>query len=158
MKAVVVGDIELSGKKYDICANKHGRWSITNEEGSALGTGDTLDIATNNARATLTKRKVKVEVPFVNGRGERSVATGFHARTGDLLTRQAGESPSINGMRSVLSASIPDEELARLRELRGEIRERENEAREIERAYPMNLKVAVEQAIREKVEEGSVNG
>lgn len=157
MKSVTVGDVVLSGKKYNICATKHGFWSITDEEGFSVGTGKTLEIATSKARATLTKRKVKVEVPFVNSRGERSVATGIHVRTGDILIRtEKGEAESISGggtrLRSVLSNEITDEELKRLKDLRGEIRNIDNEAREIERAYTMNLKVEVEAAIREKVE------
>src|SRR5262245_429747 len=91
---------KIAGNDVDIHANSTGRWYIyePDTESGALGSGETLEQAKNQARATLAKQKVKVEVKFVDRTGKRGIAHGIHAKSRDTLVRWSnGESGTYGG-------------------------------------------------------------
>lgn len=144
---------EVLGTEVEIHVDRYGSFRIMDDD-KALGHGDTLDAAIAKARAELNKRKVKVEVPFLTRAGEKSVATGFHARNKSVLTRVEGEAHAFEPMsaRRMFPPDMPKDKLQRYLTLQEQQSKIKREINEIEREFEYDVYGAVTKAIDAAVE------
>lgn len=156
-----IEDIELTGTLVKVYVSTgNGTFSIklpAPEEGEReenLGHGETLEAAKNSARAALSKRKVKVEVPFILEDGRRGVADSRHARNRTVLCTIGDHRDELPGRATVFQADTPDVELKRFIELTSRITELAREAKLIEEEWTFDIGRAVDRAVEEKLAEG----
>jgi hypothetical protein len=161
----LVGTKEISGTEYEIHASREGAWTIkepdfTDAEGklvksSVIGYGDTLDKAVQHVRQTLSRRSVKVNVPFLDEEGNELVATGIHSRNKTLLYRdkrgksQNGSQYRHNGFKP----ETPQKDLADYRAIKDDIAELTAIIRDIEKQWQFDVLDAVKVAVNEAVKE-----
>lgn len=146
----------------EVHASRHGMWEILVpiEDGghTTLGRGDTLDKAKNQARSELSKRKVKVEVPFFHPQtGQAGVATGLHARNGSILVRyDDGATDQVRFHFDVLAPTTPPEKIEEMCRKEEESRRLAREVQGIRQDYKMSLGHTVERAIDSKITDQEV--
>lgn len=155
----LVGMKKIAGKEYEVHAGIYGTWTILDEEGQSLGGGDSLDKATANAQNELTKRKVKIDVPFYTYEGRRGTITGRHARTMKVLARIEGSATNswtkksatsqLEGYYHVFRNNIPTDVLDNYLELKEKQRNIESEMRKITSQYGTTAGELAANAIQE---------
>lgn len=116
------------------------------EEGARALAGDsTLEGAIARAKPAIRARRVRVKVPFFTTRGEKRVAVGIHAGTGNVLLDN-GEQWS-GSFRDAMSGDTPQKLIDEMVRLNGEYHECYNRVAHIQQKYKLNVLKAVEKAI-----------
>lgn len=178
---VRVSHVKIGDRTLPIYCSSDGHFSVLNiDDTDALKnpTSDadveplarrsvSVEAATDTARAALAKRKVKVRVPFWFKDGRRGWAYGIHAGNGDVLvedrhgvkdrlsTSRYYHRESAGVTKGVLVADTPAERVKRLLQLRKLIKKCEDEAREIEQWYGLDLQALVLTEIETKQRESA---
>lgn len=150
----MVGTETILGVEVEVHANSSGTWQIKQKgDGDVLGHGSTLEQATNNARTTINKNKVKLHIDFVTREGKRGYATGMHQRSHKILTVIQGEKVHLDHYRAnVLRADTPNDELDHLKLLDEKIEKLNAERQELIAEWKFDLGEAVKEAIDKGVE------
>lgn len=148
MPDVKVGTKEILGTKVDVLANGYGRFAIE-LDGTRLGSGETLEQATANARTQMNKDRVEIAVHFYTMDGRKGVATKIHAKTRNIIAKVSNKSEQLPNSQTVFKGDTPKLARDKYRKLLEQMRELRSEQRQIEQKYSMQIGNAVRKAIEE---------
>jgi hypothetical protein len=142
----VVGKKKVAGAEYELHANSFGSWSIYDpESGVTLGSGDTIDKAVAQARATLTKGRIRINEKVYKSTGEVMYITGMKVGNRKVLVREpAGprrkeKTDQWDAYTKVFTGDTPKEVRDRFTELQEEMNEIRREVQNIQRKHMMNI-------------------
>jgi len=150
MPNVKVGTKDILGTTVDVKANGYGRFFIE-LDGTVLGSGDTLEQATNNARIELNKSRVEVALHFYTADGRKGVATKIHSKTKNVMVKIGSKSEQWSPHTNVFRADMPKMARDKYQKINQQMRELRAEQRQIEGKYQMSIGNAVKAAIKEAV-------
>jgi hypothetical protein len=159
--AMRVGSRTINGVDTEVHASPDGMFYIQ-IEGKSIGSGNTLDAAIVEARNSINREKIKVEVPFITkSGGERGVATGFHSRNRTVMAKIAdGKGEQLDYNYRAFKANMPQDMLDRWFEVQTTLASLRAEQKSIEGQYEITLREKVQQAITEaqgKTLSGAIN-
>jgi hypothetical protein len=146
-----VGDHD-TGFDLVLEVNSGGRFLVRYNGGAAIGTGDTRDQAIEAAKATLTKSRHKVKVPFVDEWGRLGTASGLSLSDGGLLCRDEENKPyTVQRHDTTYDGNMPAEDLAALRAAIAAEEQARQVISEIRSKHRFDLRQAVNEAITRAV-------
>lgn len=147
-----VGTIEVDGQEYpvELLVSRKFSCRVAGHECVAARWDELVPIVRKEAR----KLTAKVAVRFAAENGRLGTATGFHARTDDVLVRwDDGERDNGNSVYAPLRPDVDREELARLMRASREAEAALEKFREANRLGRSPLRILVRQAIDDAVRE-----
>lgn len=115
----------------------------------------TLESAKNAAAAEIRKHRVKVDVRFLNIKGEEVAATGIHATNKTVLAREAGAAIQIqqyNRPYCYFAVDTPLDKLEEYRDQQVRIANLEKAASAFEKEWQVNPYTLVEAAVSAAVD------
>lgn len=149
----LVGMKTIAGQEFEVHASIYGSWDISDIDG-VIGHGNDLDKAVSMAQATLTRRKVKISVPFITMKGKTGKLTGKHARTRKILVKIDDHTGTKqwDSYQRVFTNDIPAKTLAHYMKLSAQVNDLRAEMNTIENSYGRQVGPMVEDAIKQATE------